>query len=184
MDTGPDNAAQYPETFSPSEAAETLGLSKTRVLQMLKDDPPELLGHQDGRGRWRIPASHVEALRRRRSHEKEHRPRQSRDDKQVGAGQEPALVEALRGEIEHLRKESERKDTIIMTLSQSNAEQARTIRAIEAPADAEGTPDAPESATAGASRGTAPPGGTGRQTETSRVSEPPQRPWWRRVIGR
>jgi hypothetical protein len=48
-------------------------------------------------------------------------------------GDQFELLEALRGEIEHLRRESERKDTIIMTLSQANAEQAQTIRAIEAP---------------------------------------------------
>src|SRR5215210_1221561 len=41
---------------------------------------------------------------------------------------EASIVEILRDEIAHLRRESERKDTILMSLSQANAEQARTIR--------------------------------------------------------
>jgi hypothetical protein len=47
------------------------------------------------------------------------------------------LVEAMREEIAHLRRESERKDAIIMSLSQANADQARTIREIEAPQEPE-----------------------------------------------
>lgn len=50
------------------------------------------------------------------------------------------LVEVLAGQVEHLREQlseereaRRRADTIIMQLSQANAEQARTIRAIEAP---------------------------------------------------
>jgi hypothetical protein len=62
------------------------------------------------------------------------------DDGGTEAGREAqvdggALVEVLRDEIAHLRRESERKDTIIMSLSQSNAELSRTIRALEAPAE-------------------------------------------------
>ena len=56
-----------------------------------------------------------------------------------GTAQASELVEALRDEIAHLRREYERKDTIIMALSQSNAELSRTIRAIEAPE----TPESP-----------------------------------------
>ena len=50
-------------------------------------------------------------------------------------GSSSPLVEALKDEIAHLRRESERKDAIIMSLSQSNAELSRTIRAIEAPSE-------------------------------------------------
>jgi hypothetical protein len=48
-------------------------------------------------------------------------------------GSTSPLVDALKDEIAHLRRESERKDAIIMSLSQSNAELSRTIRAIEPP---------------------------------------------------
>jgi hypothetical protein len=51
------------------------------------------------------------------------------------AGSSSPLLDALRDEIAHLRRESERKDAIIMSLSQSNAELSRTIRAIEAPSE-------------------------------------------------
>jgi excisionase family DNA binding protein len=50
----------------------------------------------------------------------------------------PELVEVLRDEIAHLRRVSERKDAIIMSLSQSNAELSRTIRQLEAPQEPSG----------------------------------------------
>lgn len=81
------------------------------------------------------------------------------------------VVDVLQDEITHLRRESERKDAIIMQLSQANSEQARTIRAIEAPAQ-----EAAESV--GAEEGGRGPGPSGGGAE--RASE---RPWWRRVFG-
>jgi hypothetical protein len=91
------------------------------------------------------------------------------------AGARDELVEVLRGEIAHLRRESERKDTIIMSLSQANAEQARTIREIEAPSEADerGSPEADEDEQDG---GTPRPDAPGAQ-------EGARRPWWRRVFG-
>jgi excisionase family DNA binding protein len=83
------------------------------------------------------------------------------------------LVEALRDEIAHLRRESERKDTIIMSLSQANAEMSRTIRAIEAPSSAERPPDDAESAGEPQGGGDVP-----QEPETAT-----QRPWWRRWLG-
>lgn len=80
------------------------------------------------------------------------------------------LVEALRDEISHLRRESERKDTIIMSLSQSNAELSRTIRAIEAPEPAPPRPGTPTPAEANG-------GPQAAAQEPERVS------WWRRIFG-
>jgi hypothetical protein len=60
------------------------------------------------------------------------------------ASERSELVEALRDEISHLRRESERKDTIILSLSQANAEQARTLRALEAPPDERESPETVE----------------------------------------
>jgi hypothetical protein len=48
----------------------------------------------------------------------------------------PELVEVLRDEIAHLRRESERKDAIITSLSQSNAELSRTHPAAGGPCGA------------------------------------------------
>jgi hypothetical protein len=68
-----------------------------------------------------------------------------RDQSQEQSESRDELVEALRDEISHLRRESERKDEIIMSLSLSNAELSRTIRALEAPASPE-PPRAPSEA--------------------------------------
>ena len=95
---------------------------------------------------------------------------------------QPKLVEELRDRVAYLERQVEeerearrRADLILGQLSQANAEQARTIRAIEGSTAEEATEDAetveedpeqasPRSATVGA------------QTAT-------QRPWWRRVFG-
>jgi hypothetical protein len=100
------------------------------------------------------------------------------DDNEYGGKSKPSaegseLVEVLRDEISHLRRESERKDTILMQLSQANAEQARTIRALEAPeqpsASSESAPDASE--------------GSEPRSDPEGPQTGLQRPWWRRLIG-
>jgi hypothetical protein len=83
------------------------------------------------------------------------------------------LVEAMREEIAHLRRESERKDAIIMSLSQANAEQARTIREIEAPPEPAEAPETVEAEPDWAEPRPAAPG----------AQEGARRPWWRRVFG-
>ncbi len=93
------------------------------------------------------------------------------------------LVEELRDrvasqerQLERHGDETERLHRIIAGLAQANAEQARTIRAIEAPASEEPTQDAetveeePE--------GAEPRSATGGAQETT-----PRRPWWRRMFG-
>jgi len=85
------------------------------------------------------------------------------------------LIATLRDEIGHLRRESERKDTIIMTLSQANAEQARTIRAIEAPADT-------DSASRMREADETPTPATDRATGPEAEGQPLQRPWWQRIF--
>jgi hypothetical protein len=123
MQNGPNSGF-----YSPSQAAQVLSLSKRRVLQLLTSDPPELVGTKDPRGRWLIARAALFALQERREQQERQR---------VGPKPETSptpdreLVDALQDEIAHLRRESERKDTIIMSLSSANAEQARTIRAIE-----------------------------------------------------
>jgi hypothetical protein len=96
------------------------------------------------------------------------------------------LVDALKDEISHLRRESERKDAIIMSLSQSNAELSRTIRAIEAPSSPSAEPESPEGSPDSPTEGF----GLGeeefqRRREDHEGPEPGEasRPWWRRVFG-
>ncbi len=87
------------------------------------------------------------------------------------------LVDELRDRVRFLERALEteqegrrRADTIIAQLSQATAEQARTIRELEAPP----TPhNEPESAEPRSDRGTTP----------EEQEKPTSRPWWRRMFG-
>jgi len=94
---------------------------------------------------------------------------------------QPGLVEELRDRVASLERqlerrgdETERLHQIIAGLAQANAEQARTIRAIEAPQEAREDPETVEEAPEGAE----PRPATGGAQETTQ-----RRPWWRRVFG-
>ena len=91
-----------------------------------------------------------------------------------------ALLEAIREEIAHLRRESERKDAIIMSLLQANAEQARTIREIEAPKEPEEEPEkvAPHSATGEAQEGAEP-----LEQPSGWLAPVDKLPWWHYALG-
>jgi excisionase family DNA binding protein len=85
-------------------------------------------------------------------------------------------VAYLRRQLDEEREARRRADTILVQLSAANAEQARTIRAIEAPQEdaetVEERPGAPETVEEEPAR----PQGGGPQTAAPR-------PWWRRVFG-
>ncbi len=99
---------------------------------------------------------------------------------------QPGRVEELRDRVAYLERqlerelerhgdETERLHQIIGRLTQTNAEQARAIGAIEAPAaegpteDAETVEEAPE--------------GTSPRSAAGDAQEAAQRPWWRRMFG-
>jgi predicted transcriptional regulator len=86
------------------------------------------------------------------------------------------LRDQLDQEREARTEERRRQDTVIAQLSQANAEQARTIRELEAPADG-ATPEARGSPESTAPTRTPTDAGEGRDTGT-------RRPWWRKVFGR
>ena len=85
-------------------------------------------------------------------------------------------VASLERQLERREDETERLHQIIGGLAQANAEQAHTIRAIEAPQEdaetVEERPGAPETVEEEPAR----PQGGGPQTAAPR-------PWWRRVFG-
>ena len=83
------------------------------------------------------------------------------------------LREQLDREREARTEERRRQDTIIAQLSAANAEQARTIRAIEAPQEAPGDAETVEEAPEEVEPRPADPG----------PREGARRPWWRRVFG-
>lgn len=98
------------------------------------------------------------------------------DDSPDNTGQAP-LLEELQGRIHYLERQVEeerearrRADTILAQLSATNAEQARTIRAIEAPRE---SPEAAAEESEGA----------GPRPATGEAQEGVQRPWWRRIFG-
>jgi len=95
------------------------------------------------------------------------------------------LVEELRDRVASLERqlmrhgdETERLHQIIAGLAQANAEQARTIRAIEAPAS-----EAAEEPTQDAETVEEEPEGAEPRSDTGGAQETTQRPWWRRLFG-
>jgi len=85
------------------------------------------------------------------------------------------LREQLDREREARTEERRRHDTIIAQLSATTAEQARTIRAIEAPASEEPAEDAETVEEA--------PEGSEPRSATVSTQEAARRPWWRRMFG-
>jgi excisionase family DNA binding protein len=90
-------------------------------------------------------------------------------------------LEDLREQIAYLRRQLDeerdarrRADTILAQLSQANAEQARTIRAIEAPQEARESPQTVEEE----------PERAEPHPATGGAQEGVRRPWWRRVFRR
>src|SRR5215208_6601692 len=89
-------------------------------------------------------------------------------------------LEDLREQIAYLRRQLDeerdarrRADMILAQLSQANAEQARTIRAIEAPDEATEAAEPVEEEPARAEP----------RSSTGEAQEGVRRPWWRRVFG-
>jgi DNA-binding Lrp family transcriptional regulator len=81
----------------------------------------------------------------------------------------------LRRQLDEEREARRRADTILVQLPAANAEQARTIRAIEAPASDEPA-EAPETVEEA-------PEGAEPRSATVSTQEAAQRPWWRRMFG-
>jgi len=86
-------------------------------------------------------------------------------------------VASLERQLERRGDETERLHQIIAGLAQANAEQARTIRAIEAPATQEESPEDAVTVEEEPERAEPRSGAPGAQ-------EGAQRPWWRRMFGR
>src|SRR5215212_410175 len=95
------------------------------------------------------------------------------DDREGIVGELRDRIQYLEHQVEEEREARRRADTILAQLSAANAEQARTIRAIEAPQEAtdaaETVEEAPERAEPWSAAGGA--------------QEGSQRPWWRRWFG-
>ena len=134
-----------------SEAAERLGVTPDAIRQRVRRGTIQHDKEPDGRVYVYLDESHTP-------------PQETRDD----------LVDALRDQVETLKTEladwkaeAQRKDTIIMSLTQR-------IPELEAPRQepSEASTEATEQ-----------PGRVGPQAATGGAQEGAQRPWWRRVFG-
>ena len=112
-------------------------------------------------------------------------PRQDTGQDTAGRRQDSdsEMVEELRDRIAYLERQVEeerearrRADTILAQLSAATAEQARTIRAIEAPAS-EDAPEAAETVEEAPEEASPRPAAGGGASQTTRRS------WWSRVFG-
>jgi len=165
------------DSYTPTEAALVLGVTPTRVRQLLQDG--ELEGVRDEAGHWLIPArvvhDRLERLRRERFLE--------------AVGYDPLSVREMRGLVEDLREQvrylrsilseereaRRRADTIIAQLTQANAALTQRIPEIEAPREQELLGD-PLSANVERRSGEPRPGGEDAKDGT-------EGPWWRRMLG-
>jgi hypothetical protein len=147
------------------EAARHLGLTVDAVRKRIQRG--QIPHEKDAAGRVRIILDEGETLQ---------------DESQDITGPAAQLVEELRVRITYLERQVEeerearrRADTILAQLSRANEEQARTIRAIEAPSEAsrEEPSESPE-----------PRSDRSTPTEASgEAQEPDTRPWWQRWFG-
>ncbi len=100
------------------------------------------------------------------------------------------LVESLLDQLAYMREQlaeereaRRRADTIMAQLSQANAEQARTIRALEAPQDARDEPHGPETVSETTGGIDTPTDRGEPEMPASQPTTPERRSWWRRWFG-
>src|SRR5215208_2620006 len=165
---GEDQSQTGRRRFTVAEASEVLGITVEAVRGRIKR---RTLEHERDSGTVYV------LLEADQSHDQ---PRP--DDDQTSDRPRPDdhadINEELRDRIRYLERQVEeerearrRADTILAQLSAANAEQARTIRAIEAPQEATDTAETVEEAPERAEDPRSAAGG---------AREGAQRPWWRR----
>jgi len=171
MQNGPNSGF-----FAPSRAAQVLGVSKRRVLQLLERG--ELAGEKDPAGRWNVPQADVFALQERR--EQQQRQRLGPKSEQSPAGEsDPEMVEVLREQVEDLRGRLD-------VANQRDREQRRIIAALTSRIpELPSAPASPEARESDVSPGpsTYPESSAGPQSSPQARQTEEQRPWWRRIIG-
>ena len=156
--------------YTPTEAALILHVTPTRVRQLLQDG--ELEGERDEAGHWLIPARAV--------HERLERLRRESFLEAVGydlwsVREMPALIEALREQVEMLRVELEEAHA-------ANREHRRIIAALTSRIPELPAPQEPRE-----SPETVPemPMGPEEPQEAREEAQEPAEPrsWWRRMFG-
>ncbi len=155
-----------------SEAARLLGISEGAVRKRVERGKLEADHLPDGRLIVYLDTTATDTTRDT-THD---RPRQSRSDRYTRSLEDQ--VEYLRRQLDRERNASAELRQIIAGLSQANAEQARTIRAIEAPTEAAEAPVTVEEAPEGSESrsATAGPHAGAQRPQASRS-------FWSRIFG-
>ena len=157
------------------EAAEVLGITVDAVRGRVRRDK---LYAKNENGTVYVWVDVPEDADRRGPSEASQRPS---DDQSARVEDLKEQVEYLRRQLDEEREARRRADLILGQLSQANAEQARTIRALEAPRGPEEEPPEDAETVEEAPEGAEPrPDAPGPQTARE---GPRARPWWRRVFG-
>jgi excisionase family DNA binding protein len=167
---GAQDVAQDKVTIQ--EAAQRLGVKEDAVRKRIQRGSMRHEKAEDGRVYVWVDATQDAT---------QDEPERSRDEYRDTAQDE--RVEDLREQVAYLRRQLDeerearrRADTILVQLSAANAEQARTIRAIEASASEE-PPEAAETVEEAPEEASPRPAAGGGASQTTRRS------WWRRVFG-
>jgi hypothetical protein len=154
---GDESRDRHVDRMSVPEAAELLGVTQSAVRKRVQRGT--IPWDKDSEGRIYVYVDLSEAG-----------PETVRDkSRDAAAGQSrDELLEAYRDQVEFLRRELERKDTLLISLMQR-------IPEIEPPQDSSPeTRDAPETASEGE---------PGTETPASDTEEPRRPSWWRRFFG-
>ena len=167
---GAQDVAQDKVTIQ--EAAQRLGVKEDAVRKRIQRGSMRHEKAEDGRVYVWVDATQDAT---------QDEPERSRDEYRDTTQDE--RVEDLREQVAYLRRQLDeerearrRADTILVQLSAANAEQARTIRAIEASASEE-PPEAAETVEEAPEEASPRPAAGGGASQTTRRS------WWRRVFG-
>ena len=161
------------ERLSVAEAAAALGVTRDAIHKRIRRGSVEYEKGEDGRFYVYVDTS-TSGL--------DESADKSKDKSKVEVlerlieGQQERIA-FLEREMRRRGDETERLHQIVAGLAQANAEQARTIRAIEAPASSETTEDAETVEEA-------PERAEPRPAPADPQAGPHRRPLWRRIIGR
>ncbi len=157
------------------EAAQRLGVKEDAIRKRIQRGSMRHEKAKDGRVYVWVDAAQYTTQDEPDGSQDEYRDT-SQDDRIEDLREQVAY---LRQQLDEEREARRRADVILGQLSQANAEQARTIRAIEAPSTQE-APEAAETVEDGPEEAE-PRSATGGAHS---AAEGAQRPWWRRVLGR
>jgi hypothetical protein len=155
-----------------SEAADELGISAEAVRSRVKRGT--LRSTKEGGTVYVLlpgrPGDHQTRPDNNQTTEENDRAEDQTPPEHDRAGDQTELVESLLDQLAYMREQlaeereaRRRADTIMAQLSQANAEQARTIRALEAPRDARDEPHGPETVSETTERQTPQPTGGDRR---------------------